>query len=73
MAKANYIQIQEMLDRGAAVVREWEGDYYYLPHLGAKQKKKSHPVRVCFDASRKQGGYRMTVYWLPDRFVNNLL
>ena len=82
MAKAYCIQIQEMLNRRAAVVlspeelSEWEGDYYYLPHLGVKQKKKSHPVRVCFDASRKQGGYPSMTDCLfkgPDRFVNNLL
>ena len=50
MAEAYYRQIQDMVEGGAAVVLSpeelsaWEGDYYYLPHLGVKQKKKSHPL-----------------------------
>ena len=73
-------QIQDMVDRGAAVVLSeeeiaaWEGDYYYLALVGIKGKKKW--LRICFDASRKQGGrYSMNdcLYKGPDRFMNNLL
>ena len=73
-------QIQAMIDRGAAVIlseddiSKWEGDYYYLALVGIKGKKKW--LRICFDASRKQGG-RLSMndclYKGPDRFMNNLL
>ena len=73
-------QIDEMVARGSAIVlteeeiSSWEGDYYYLPILGVKSKKKW--LRVVFDASRRQGGYPSMNDCLhkgPDRFVNNLL
>ena len=53
-------QIEEMLKRGAAVVftveelEAWTGDYYYLPMVAAKNEDT---FRLCFDASRRQGGY----------------
>ena len=71
-----------MAERGAAVilsqeeVDDWKHDYYYLPHLAVKQPKKSTPVRLCFDASRRQGGYPSLNDCLmkgPERFMNNLL
>ena len=49
-------QIDDMVAREAAViltdqeVRKWEGDYYYIPLVGVKGKKKW--LRICFDASR---------------------
>ena len=55
--------IQEMLDRG--VVRKvskeemdsFDGVINYLPHLPAfNPKSKSTPIRVVFDASRRQEG-----------------
>ena len=82
MAEAYCNQIQDMIERGTAAVllpeelSAWKGDYYYLPHLGVKQKKESHPLRVCFDASRRQGGFPSMndcLYKGPDRFMNNLL
>ena len=75
-------QIQDMVDRGSAMmltrkeIDEWAGDYHHLPHLAARQLKKSTPVRLCFDASRKQKGYPSMNDCLhkgPDRFVSNLL
>ena len=72
-------QIQDMVDRGAAVLlseevlKGWNGDYYYLPIVGVKGKKS---LRVCFDAARKQCGCPSMNDGLckgPDRFVNNLL
>ena len=69
-----------MVTREAAViltdqeVREWEGDYYYIPLVGVKGKKKW--LRICFDASRKQGGcpsLNSCLHKGPDRFVNNVL
>ena len=50
-----------MIERGAAVeltkegLTTWERDYYYLPLVGVKQQKKKW-LRLCFDASRRQGG-----------------
>ena len=73
-------QIQDMVDRGVAVnlmeeeLSAWKKDYYYLPLIGVKGKKKW--LRVCFDASRRQGGCRSMndcLYKGPDRFMNNLL
>ena len=72
-------QIQDMIDRGAAVVlskevlEAWDGDYHYLPIVGVKGKGT---LRVCFDAARRQGGHPSLndcLYKGPDRFVNNLL
>ena len=76
-------QIQEMVNRGAAivlsedVVEAWnarDGDYYFLALVGVKGKKGW--LRVCFDASRKQGGhpcFNQCVRKGPDRYINNLL
>ena len=73
-------QIKEMVNRGAAivlpedVVAAWEGDYYFLALVGVKGKKGW--LRVCFDASRKQGGYPCFNQCMrkgPDCYVNNLL
>ena len=73
-------QIDAMVERGSAVIlserelKEWEGDYHYIPLVGVKGKKKW--LRICFDASRKQGGYpslNSCLYKGPDRFVNNVL
>ena len=72
-------QIEDMVKRGAAVVLSqeqldsWEGDYYFIPLLGVKGKKW---LRVCCDASRRQGGYPSIndcVHKGPDRFINNIL
>ena len=74
-------QIQDMLDRGAAVVlseeelESWGGDYHYLPIVAVKGKS-GKSLRVCFDASRKQSGSPSMNDCLckgPDRFVNDLL
>ena len=35
-------------------LKAWTSGYYYLPIVGVKSKNK--PLRVCFDASRKQCG-----------------
>ena len=73
-------QIKEMVTRGAAVVLsqddldEWEGSYYYLPMVGVKGKKKW--LRVCFDASRRQGKHPSLndcLFKGPDAFMNDLL
>ena len=56
-------QIQQMVERGAAVVlseeevANWKGDYHYLPMVGVKGKKGKGWLRVCFDASRRQSGF----------------
>lgn len=73
-------QIEEMVIRGAAIVLskleldEWTGDYYYLPMVGVKWKKKW--LQVCLDALPRQGDYPSLNDCLlkgPDRFVDNLL
>ena len=73
-------QIDDMVERGTAIILKesdleaWKGDYYYLPMVGVKGKKKW--LRVCFDASRRQCGCRSLNDCLmkgPDRFLNNLL
>ena len=80
LAKDFSNQIKEMVQRGAAAVlakeevSSWEGDYYYLPMVGVKGKKKW--LRVCFDASRRQGGgpsMNDCLFKGPDRFINDLL
>ena len=75
-------QIEDMLERGIArkVSKEelsaYPGHVNYLPHLAAlNPKSKSTPVRICFDASRSQGGGPSLNQILakgPDRFLNNL-
>ena len=73
-------QITDMLKRGAAIVlsdeevHSWKGDYYFLPLVGVKGKKKW--LRLCFDAARRQGGcpsMNECIHKGPDRFLNNLL
>ena len=72
-------QIDDMLQGGTAVilteeeVHNWPGDYYYIPMVGVKGKKR---FRVCFDASRKQCGgpsFNDCQGKGPDRFLNNIL
>ena len=75
-------QIQDMIDRGAVrLVPEdelatYQGHVNYLPHLAAlNPRSKTTPVRICFDASRAQGGGPSLNQILakgPDRFLNNL-
>ena len=75
-------QVQDMLDRGIArIVPESELSNYtgvinYLPHLAVSNPRSaSTPVRICFDASRPQGGGPSLNKILakgPDRFLNNL-
>ena len=75
-------QIQDMLDRGAARVvppeelAKFSGHINYLPHLAVTNpNSESTPVRLCFDASRAQGGGPSLNKILakgPDRFLNNL-
>ena len=73
-------QVDAMVERGTAIIfsdeqlASWEGDYYYLPVLAAKGKKRW--LRLVFDASRRQGGFPSMNDCLdkgPDRFMNNLL
>ena len=73
-------QIDDMVSREAAVIlsekqlNDWVGDYYYIPLVGVKGSKKW--LRICFDASRKQGGYpclNSCLFKGPDRFINNIL
>ena len=71
-----------MLDRGVARIvpadelEAYQGDVNYLPHLAAiNPRSQSTPVRICFDASRSQGGAPALNQILakgPDRFLNNL-
>ena len=79
LAKEFCHQIENMLERGVAIVlsdeevQSWSGDYHYLPLVGVKGKKS---LRVCHDASRRQGGHPAMNDCLrkgPDRFLNNLL
>ena len=75
-------QIQDMVDRGAARVvseqelAEYTGHVNYLPHLAVvNPKSDSTPVRICFDASRPQGGgpsLNAVLAKGPDCFLNNL-
>ena len=75
-------QILDMVNRGVArVVPSDELDSYpgtvnYLPHLAAiNPRSLSTPVRICFDASRPQGGGPSLNQILakgPDKFLNNL-
>ena len=73
-ANAYCKQIDEMVERGVAVIltpeqlENWQGDYYYLPIVGVVQKKATFSLRVCFDASRQQGGFSS----LKDCFLNSL-
>ena len=75
-------QIEDMIERG--VVREvpdhelesYTGHVNYLPHLAAiNPKSASTPVRICFDASRAQGGgpgLNQILAKGPDKYLNNL-
>ena len=74
-------QIEDMIQQGVEVVlsdeviEAWKGDYYFLPLVGVKQTKKKW-LKVCFDASRRQGRYPSMNECLrkgPDRFLNNIL
>ena len=81
-AKVYDEQITDMVNRGVAriVSREelesFNGHINYLPHLAAlNPKSTSTPVRICFDASRPQGGgpsLNQVLAKGPDRFLNNL-
>ena len=71
-----------MLRRGVVrVVSEQEfenfdGHVNFLPHLAAlNPRSESTPVRICFDASRPQGGgpsLNQVLAKGPDRYLNNL-
>ena len=72
-------QIEDMVKRGAAVIltdeqlASWKGDYHFLPLVAVRGKEW---LRVCCDASRRQGGYPSIndcVHKGPDRFINNIL
>ena len=75
-------QIQDMIDRGVARVvppaelSAYKGTVNYIPHLAvSNSRSESTPVRICFDASRAQGGGPSLNKILakgPDRFLNNL-
>ena len=75
-------QIQDMLDRGVAKVvssselSEYPGIINYIPHLAVSNPRSaSTPVRICFDASRPQGGgpgLNKVLAKGPDSFLNNL-
>ena len=75
-------QITDMISRGVVrLVPEeelvaYKGHVNYLPHLAAiNPRSASTPVRICFDASRLQGGGPSLNDILakgPDRFLNNL-
>ena len=75
-------QIVEMVERGAVKkvkpeeLSSWKGHVNYLPHLAAlNPRSKTTPVRICFDASRPQGGgpsLNQVLAKGPDRFLNNL-
>ena len=68
-----------MIESGTAIllsdkeVKEWDGNYHFLPIVLVRGKKR---YRVCFDASRNQCGYpafNKHLHKGPDRFLNNLL
>ena len=71
-----------MLEHGAARIvpddelNSYDGHVNYLPHLAAiNPRSQSTPVRICFDASRAQGGGPSLNQILakgPDKFLNNL-
>ena len=71
-----------MLQRGVArkvpdsELNTYTGAINYLPHLAAlNPRSDSTPVRICFDASRAQGGAPSLNQILakgPDKFINNL-
>ena len=75
-------QIKDMVDRGVARIvpveelSSYEGHINFLPHLAVvNPKSESTPVRICFDASRPQGGGPSLNAILakgPDCFLNNL-
>ena len=75
-------QINDMLERNVArkVLEEelnaYKGIVNYLPHLAAlNPRSETTPVRICFDASRAQGGGPSLNQILakgPDKFLNNL-
>ena len=75
-------QIRDMVERGAArivpeeEVSSYEGHVNFLPHLAVvNPRSESTPVRICFDASRPQGGGPSLNKILakgPDGFLNNL-
>ena len=75
-------QIDDMLERNVArrvpeqELREYKGVVNYIPHLAAlNPRSETTPVRICFDASRVQGGGPALNQILakgPDRFLNNL-
>ena len=54
----------------------YHGHVNFLPHLAAiNPRSTSTPVRICFDASRAQGGAPSLNQILakgPDRYINNL-
>ena len=75
-------QIQDMLDRGVAKVvsseelAKYQGVINYIPHLAVSNPRSaSTPVRICFDASRSQGGgpsLNKVLAKGPDSYLNNL-
>ena len=75
-------QIEDMISRGVVrlvpeeELKAYGGPINYLPHLAAlNPRSESTPVRICFDASRAQGGGPSLNQILakgPDRFINNL-
>ena len=57
-------------------IEKFQGHVNFLPHLAAlNPKSESTPVRICFDASRPQGGgpsLNQVLAKGPDRYLNNL-
>ena len=82
LGKAYQEQIVDMLERGVArrvsemELAAFKGPINYLPHLAAlNPNSESTPLRICFDASRSQGGAPSLNQILakgPDKFLNNL-
>ena len=74
--------IRSMLERNAVrrvpeeELNAYKGVVNYLPHLAAlNPRSETTPVRICFDASRAQGGGPSLNQILakgPDKFLNNL-